>query len=229
MADRDERDRHGESRVEEMIREIQAEARMTSASTGCGAISQAVLEALRRVPRERFLPEAMQAFAYDNTALGIGHGQTISQPFIVALMTELLDLQPDDRVLEVGTGSGYQAPVLAELVSEVYSIEAVADLADAASQRLAELGYGNVRVAQGDGRQGWPDAAPFEAITVTAAAREIPPALTAQLAEGGRMVLPVGSAWGPQTLIRITRDTDGELHRRRILPVAFVPLTTGGS
>jgi protein-L-isoaspartate(D-aspartate) O-methyltransferase len=165
--------------------------------------------------------------AYDNRPLPIGHGQTISQPFVVALMTELLDLEPDDTVLEVGTGSGYQAAVLAELAGTVCSIEVIPELAHTAANALGSEGCTNVLLRTGDGGLGWPERAPFDAIIVTAAAPEIPPALVAQLRIGGRMVIPVGPRHGDQELVLLTKDTAGEVTQRNVLPVAFVPLTGG--
>ncbi|HMD83785.1 MAG TPA: protein-L-isoaspartate(D-aspartate) O-methyltransferase [Terriglobia bacterium] len=180
-----------------------------------------VLEALRKVPRHRFVPPEMQPSAYEDRALPIGLGQTISQPYVVAFMTEALELQPQDRVLEIGTGSGYQAAVLSLLVREVYSMEIVEPLGKAAEARLKEMGYANVRVRIGDGYRGWPEAAPFDAIIVTAAPPDVPPALVAQLRPGGRMVVPVGRY--VQNLIRLRRTAKG-LERESLLPVRFVPM-----
>jgi protein-L-isoaspartate(D-aspartate) O-methyltransferase len=182
-----------------------------------------VLAAMRRVPRHRFMPEDVRPHAYEDRALPIGHGQTISQPFIVASMSEQLDLQPDERVLEVGTGSGYQAAVLAELVSEVYTIEIVAPLAERADATLDELGYEKVHVRHGDGYRGWPEAAPFDAIIVTAAPDHVPQPLVDQLAVGGRLVIPVGSR-GYQDLRVITREKDG-VSEEILYGVMFVPMT----
>jgi protein-L-isoaspartate(D-aspartate) O-methyltransferase len=176
------------------------------------------------VPRHAYVHEDDEVVAYLNRPLPIGHGQTISQPFIVALMTDLLDLEPRDRVLEIGTGSGYQTAVLAELAERVYSIEAVPELATRARLRLEAAGYRNIEIRAGDGRLGWPEAAPFDAILVTAAAKEIPPALIEQLKPGGRLVIPVGPVAGPQTLYRGVRERGGRFVCARLLPVAFVPL-----
>jgi protein-L-isoaspartate(D-aspartate) O-methyltransferase len=181
-----------------------------------------VLAAMRKVPRHLFVPPEEQGEAYNDYPLAIGHGQTISQPYIVAYMTEALELKPRDRVLEIGTGSGYQAAVLAELVTEVYSIEIVEALAKEAVARLHHLGYSNVQVRAGDGYRGWPEAAPFDAIIVTAAPEHIPQPLVEQLREGGRMVLPLGS-W-EQDLVRLRRTRAG-LQREYLLPVRFVPMT----
>ena len=180
-----------------------------------------VLEALRQIPRHRFVPPDFQQLAYDDTPLPIGYGQTISQPYVVAFMTEALELQPQDRVLEIGTGSGCQAAVLSLLAREVYSMEIVEPLGRAAEARLKEMGYANVRVRIGDGYRGWPEAAPFDAIIVTAAPPDVPPALVAQLRPGGRMVVPVGRY--VQDLIRLRRTAKG-LERESLLPVRFVPM-----
>jgi len=184
-----------------------------------------VLAALGRVPRHEFVPVAERDRAYRNQPLPIGYGQTISQPYIVAVMTELLDPRPGDRVLEVGTGSGYQAAVLAELVKEVYTIEIIEPLGLAARKRLKTLGYDNVTVRIGDGYYGWPEKGPFDGIVVTAAASHVPPPLLAQLKPGGRMVIPVGSHFLTQQLVLIEKKTDGTLQTRQLLPVMFVPLT----
>jgi len=187
-----------------------------------GVVDARVLAALGSVPRHAFVPASERAHAYEDRALSIGHGQTISQPYVVALMTELAAPRAGARVLEVGTGSGYQAAVLAELGAEVYSIEIVAPLARRAAATLAQLGYDRVRVRRGDGYRGWPEAAPFEAILVTAAAPQVPPALLAQLAPGGRLVIPVGDA--EQQLEVHTRTAEG-FEVRRVVPVRFVPMT----
>ncbi len=180
-----------------------------------------VLEALRKVPRHRFVPAEMQPFAYADTPLPIGLGQSISQPAVVAFMTEALELKPQDRVLEIGTGSGYQAAVLSLLAREVYSMEIVERLGRDAKARLKQMGYANVRIRIGDGYRGWPEAAPFDAILVTAAPPDVPPALVAQLRLGGRMVVPVGR--DVQDLIRLRRTAKG-LERESLLPVRFVPM-----
>jgi len=186
-----------------------------------------LIAALRRVPRAAFVPAELGELATADTALPIGHGQTISQPFIVAFMTEQLQLEGEEKVLEIGTGSGYQAAVLAELAARVFSIERIAALADTAAERLRRLGYHNVTVKAGDGNVGWPDEAPFDAIIVTAAAHEVPAALIAQLAPGGRLVLPVEGESGEQMLTLIRRHIDGGTTRRAVLPVRFVPLLPG--
>lgn len=208
-----------------LIREIEAEARETAAWTGRARFAPSVIAALRAVRREAFVPDRVAARAYVNAPLPIGCDQTISQPFIVALMTELLALRPTDRVLEVGTGSGYQTAILAEIAGAVFSIEVIAELADRAKRTLAREGYGRVALHTGDGGAGWPGHAPFDAIIVTAAAPEIPPALVAQLRPGGRMVIPVGAPCGEQELRVLCKTPDGRVVSRTVLSVAFVPLT----
>jgi protein-L-isoaspartate(D-aspartate) O-methyltransferase len=210
-----------------LMAEIEAEMRETGRWTGRAQLSPRVAAALAKVRREAFVPPRSSDAAYANRPLPIGHGQTISQPFVVALMTDLLDLQPDDSVLEVGTGSGYQAAVLAELAAKVCSIEVIPELAHIASAALAAEGYDTVALRIGDGALGWPERAPFDAIIVTAAAPDIPSALIEQLRPGGRMVIPVGPRHGDQDLILLTKSAAGEVRRRTILPVAFVPLTAG--
>jgi protein-L-isoaspartate(D-aspartate) O-methyltransferase len=190
---------------------------------GRGITDEVVLGAMSTVPRERFVPPPLAGTAYDDSALPIDAGQTISQPYIVALMTEALELGPNDRVLEIGTGSGYAAAVLSRVAAEVWTIERHRTLVDQAIERLAGLGYDNVRIRVGDGTLGWSDAAPFDAIVVTAAAPSVPPALTDQLADGGRLVIPVGEETGDQELLRVRRTGD-ELHQDVLSPVRFVPL-----
>lgn len=189
---------------------------------GRGVRDRRVLEVLRQVPRHLFVPSPLRAYAYRDTPLAIGHGQTISQPYIVGFMSEALHLAPQDRVLEIGTGSGYQAAVLARLVREVYSIEIIEALGGSAAERLQRLGYENVKVRIGDGYQGWPEAAPFDGIIVTAAPGRIPRPLMEQLAPGGRLVIPVGKRF--QTLIRVRRTPSG-FQQEELLPVIFVPMT----
>jgi len=210
-----------------LIAEVEAETADTAGWTGRPKLSAPVLAALAAVPREDFVPAAARDAAYVNAPLPIGHGQTISQPYIVAIMTELLDLDADSVVLEIGTGCGYQAAILACIARRIYSIEYVPELAESATARLAALGYDNVEVRQGDGRAGWPEHAPFDAIIATAAGDAVPPALLDQLAPGGRLVAPVGVSHWSQKLIRVTRDKAGGLHRDDLLPVAFVPLVGG--
>jgi protein-L-isoaspartate(D-aspartate) O-methyltransferase len=208
-----------------MVRDIGAMARETAAETGRPVLSERVMAAMNKVERHRFLPAQLGASAYANIPLPIGEGQTISQPYVVALMTDLLDPRPEHRVLEVGTGSGYQAAVLAELVGRVYSIEVVEPLGRRAAQRLQELGYRNVETRIGDGYHGWPEQAPFDAIVVTAAAPRIPQPLIDQLKPGGRMVIPVGGDYSVQQLLVLDKQADGRTLTRRTLPVRFVPLT----
>jgi len=211
----------------QLVEEVAALYVETARETGLRAMSPAVRAALGKVERHRFVPESQRALAYRNHPLPIGAGQTISQPYIVALSTDLVAPRPGDKVLEVGTGSGYQAAMLAEIVSQVYSIELIEDLGREAAARLAALGYKNVEVRIGDGYQGWPEKAPFDGIVVTAAAPYVPEALVAQLAPGGRMVIPVGERHGVQELLVITKREDGSLERRSVLPVRFVPLVPG--
>jgi protein-L-isoaspartate(D-aspartate) O-methyltransferase len=211
--------------MERLLNAIRTDARMTENYTGLAEISEPVMDALRRVPREEFVPEEASHLAYQNHPLPIGHGQTISQPFIVALMTDLLDAEPEHRILEIGTGSGYQAAVLAELAAEVYSIEIIPELAATATALLERLGYSNVHVKVGDGWHGWPEEAPFDGIIVTAVAEDIPPKLVEQLAPGGRLVLPLGEPSGGQMLAVVEKQADGSIQRRDALPVQFVPLT----
>ena len=220
-------DAHARAR-DRMVDEIAAMARDTGRETGRPQFSVRVMDAMRRVARHRFVPAALEAEAYANRPLPIGGGQTISQPYIVALSTDLLDLAPTHRVLEIGTGSGYQAAVLAELVAQVLTIEIVEPLGREAAARLAELGYRNVEVRIGDGYRGWPERAPFDRILVTAAAPEVPAPLVEQLARGGRMVIPVGSSWFSQRLLLVEKRADGEIVRRNVLAVRFVPLTGPG-
>ncbi len=203
---------------------IARDAEETSFWTGRKKFSDAVMAALAKVPRHAFVPEAEIPRAYLNRPLPIGCGQTISQPLIVALMTDLLDLAPDARVLEIGTGCGYQAAVLAEVAGRVFTIETVEALARSAQKRLSALGYDNIEVRHGDGFDGWPDKAPFDAVIVTSAPDRIPHALVEQLGPGGRMVVPVGPPFGPQMLMLCAKNADGDLSTQKVLPVAFVPM-----
>ncbi len=209
----------------DLMREVERDARRTAAYTGRGAFDVAVTAAMARIERHRFVPEALVPYAYRNRPLPIGYGQTISQPYIVALMTDLLDPRPGQVALEVGTGSGYQAAVLAELGLTVYTMEIIEPLAKSAQARLAALGYDKVRVRRGDGYNGWPDHAPFDALSVTAVGDHIPPPLIAQLKPGGRMVIPVGARFMTQQLVLVKKDATGKVTTRQMLPVAFVPLT----
>ncbi|HXF67209.1 MAG TPA: protein-L-isoaspartate(D-aspartate) O-methyltransferase [Burkholderiales bacterium] len=208
-----------------LLEEIAAMARETRLETGRASFGERVMAAIAKVPRHEFVPPSERRNAYANRPLPIGHGQTISQPFIVALMTDLMEIRPGDKVLEIGTGSGYQAAVLAELAGEVYTVEIVEPLAREAAARLARLGYRNVVAKAGDGYQGWLEHAPFDAIMVTAAPREVPPPLLEQLKPGGRLVVPVGGQLGGQRLLVLTKRPDGTVARREVLAVRFVPLT----
>jgi protein-L-isoaspartate(D-aspartate) O-methyltransferase len=210
-----------------LLAEIDATYADTFRSTGLAAMSPQVRAALGKVERHRLVPPEQRALAYRNHPLPIGLGQTISQPYIVALSTDLLALRPQDVVLEVGTGSGYQAAVLAEIVSKVYSIELIEALGKEADAKLKNLGYRNIEIRIGDGYKGWPEKAPFDAILVTAAAPQVPEALVAQLKPGGRMVIPVGAFPDAQELLLLAKQADGRLERRNVLPVRFVPLVPG--
>jgi len=207
-----------------MVETIVREVGWSKIGDGSPELDPRVLEALVRVPRERFVSSDLRAEAYDNRPLPIGHDQTISQPLIVAVMTHLLHLEPDARVLEVGTGSGYQCAILAELAALVLTIEVVAELAADARARLEALGYRNIEFHLGDGAAGWPAAAPYDAILVAAAGRSVPPALLEQLKPGGRLVIPIGTDAFSQDLVLVEKDRDGRTHRRALFPVAFVPL-----
>jgi len=224
MPDAEGQDRHAAPR-KAMVDTIVALTRETAAETGRASLDSRVLTAMNKVPRHRFVPADQEPNAYANRPLPIGNGQTISQPFIVALMTDMLGLKATDRVLEIGTGCGYQAAVLAELAREVYTIEIVAPLAREAAARFAELGYRNINARSGDGYRGWPAHAPFDAIIVTAAAPEVPPALIEQLKPGGKLVIPVGAQWSGQELRVIEKDQHGKTTTRNALAVRFVPLT----
>ncbi len=209
---------------ERLLAEIERDARETESFTGRRRFSDAVMAAMAAVPRHLFVRPGDEAFAYINRPREIGYGQTISQPYIVAVMTDLLDLEATDRVLEIGTGCGYQTAVLARIAARVYSVETVKPLAEQARRRLGELGYDTVRVRHGDGHEGWPEEAPFDAVIVTAAPERIPAALCDQLKPGGRMVVPVGARFGPQVLKRGVKGEDGKVRFRSTLPVAFVPM-----
>jgi protein-L-isoaspartate(D-aspartate) O-methyltransferase len=210
---------------QQLLGEIAEDAVRTAEYTGRASFAPRTMAAIEKVPREKFVRDGDEDVAYLNMPLPIGHGQTISQPYIVALMTDLLDLDGGERVLEIGAGSGYQTAILSVLAREVFSIETVEPLARAAGEKLAHLGYANVTVKAGDGSKGWPENAPFDAIIVTAAARQgVPPDLVAQLRPGGRMVIPVGARHFAQNLMLVTKDDAGRVEERAILPVAFVPL-----
>jgi protein-L-isoaspartate(D-aspartate) O-methyltransferase len=209
----------------QLVQEVRGTMHFVSAEIGKSELDRRVLEAIGQVPRQEFVKPAYASRAYLNQPLPIGYGQTISQPFIVALMTDLLQVGAGGRVLEVGTGSGYQAAVLSDLVKEVYSIEIIPALAEEAAARLRRLGYDNVRTRTGDGYYGWPEHAPYDAIIVTAAPSQIPPPLIRQLKPGGRMVIPVGNRFLTQYLVLVEKGLDGSVHTRELLPVRFVPLT----
>ncbi len=212
---------------ETLIEAIEVEMHATARWTGRHRLAPRVRAALLAVRREAFVPPGLRAEAYANYPLRIGHGQTISQPFIVALMTDLLDPAPDHVVLEVGTGSGYQAAVLAALVRQVYSAEVIPALSAEAATALTQEGIGNVTLRVGDGAVGWPEFAPYDEIIVTAAGPEVPPALVTQLRPGGRMIIPIGEPFGDQMLVLVSKTADGGVTHRDILPVAFVPLVAG--
>ncbi|MDN5936312.1 MAG: protein-L-isoaspartate(D-aspartate) O-methyltransferase [Nitrosospira sp.] len=215
---------HGEgfeAKRHKMMEEVAADI----AANGEATLAPGVVAAMSKVERHRFVPDWLSSFAYVNRPLPIGHGQTISQPVIVALMTDLLNVKPGDSVLEIGTGSGYQAAVLAEIVKSVYSMEIIEPLGKEAAERLKSLGYDKVKVRVSDGYYGWPEAAPFDAIVVTAAASHVPPPLIKQLKPGGRMVIPLGAHFMTQYLMLVEKHEDGSITTRQILPVRFVPLT----
>ena len=212
---------------ESMVKEIEADVQSTREQLGKRSLGPQVLEAMRRVPRHEFVSNGQRRYAYENRPLPIGHGQTISQPYIVAVMTDLLDVGKEDTVFELGTGSGYQAAILAECAREVYSVEIIEELGETARERLKRLGYDNVQVRVGDGYYGWKEHAPFDAIMVTAAGSHIPPPLVEQLKPGGRMVIPIGGSFMTQQLMLVEKTMDGKIKTRQVLPVAFVPLTGG--
>jgi len=211
--------------VERMMLDIEMEVRETRSLIGKAHLDGRVMRAMRQVPRHEFVPPDMLELAYRNGPLAIGCGQTISQPYIVALMTDLLNIGEDSVVLEVGTGSGYQSAVLAQIAKQVYSLEIIAELADQAVRRLRRLGYANVHVRTGDGYYGWSEYAPFDGIIVTAAAVEVPTPLIEQLKPGARLVIPVGAPYMAQELCIVTKDPTGGISQRDVLGVAFVPMT----
>ncbi len=220
----DSRDPHAVQRAA-LVREIAAMARATGYETGRPVFSKSVMAAMGKVERHRFVPANQERYAYENRPLPIGHGQTISQPYIVALMSELAAPQPGDVVLEVGTGSGYQAAVLAELAAKVYTIEIVEPVGKQGATNLQAAGYRNVYPRIGDGYHGWPEVAPFDSILVTAAAPEVPPALIEQLKPGGQLIIPVGGRSDVQELLVIVKNADGSTTTKKTIPVRFVPLT----
>ncbi len=210
-----------------MVRVIRSEFRATRGYLGDVRIDERVFDVMGRVARHELVPEKQRRYAYENRPLPIGHGQTISQPYIVALMTMLLEPEPGDSILEIGTGSGYQAAVLAGLVARVYSVEIIEPLGKRAREDLRRLDYDNVKTRIGDGYYGWSSHAPYDGIVVTAAASHVPPPLIQQLKPGGSMVIPVGSRFMTQQLVLIKKAADGEITTHQILPVRFVPLTGG--
>ena len=210
--------------VKHMIADIESEVAFTRRQIGRNELAPEVMSAMRNTPREEFVPEDLRPYAYDNGPLPIGHGQTISQPYIVALMTDLLQPAQEHYVLEIGTGSGYQTAILSQLVKKVYSIELIKELAEAAAERLQRLHYLNIETRTGNGYLGWPEHAPYDSIIVTAAASHIPQALIKQLKPGGRMVIPVGLPYMHQELMLIEKDEEDNTHIKDILGVAFVPL-----
>jgi len=208
-----------------MIHQINQMALDTGIETGRTRFEERVMEVMEQVPRHQFVPDSEKTHAYENRPLPIGYGQTISQPYIVALMTDLLKIDDNDVVLEIGTGSGYQAAILSKLVKKIYTIEIIEELGQAAQERLTKLGYNNVNVKIGDGYYGWEEAAPFDGIIVTAAASQIPPPLIEQLKPGGRMIIPIGEPLVVQHLTLVEKNQQGNIETRNILPVAFVPFT----
>ena len=210
---------------ERLVIEISQDVMDTSGYIGKNALDERVMRAIGTVGRHHFVPDKLQSQAYENRPLPIGFGQTISQPYIVALMTDLMKLEQDDVVLEIGTGSGYQAAILSRLVAQVYSIEIIPELAKSSSQRLRRLGFANVAVKNADGYYGWQEHAPYDAIIVTAASSHIPPPLVSQLKPGGVLVIPVGPVFQVQQLSLVSKSMDGKLKTRQVLPVRFVPFT----
>jgi protein-L-isoaspartate(D-aspartate) O-methyltransferase len=210
-----------------MVRVIQGHAVSLPEAGDSDGISAAVLDVMRKMPRHRFVPERLIPQAYRDGPLPIGHGQTISQPFIVALMTHLLKAGPEATVLEIGTGSGYQAAVLARLVKRVCTIEIIPELGETAARLIEDLGYDNVQMKIADGYFGWQECGPFDGIMVTAAAGHVPPPLIKQLKPGGRMVIPIGGVFGPQYLTLVEKTASNQLKTRQLLPVRFVPFTRG--
>ncbi len=213
------------SQRQQMVREIRQNVADTTRYIGRSALNERVMSAMGTVPRHEFVPPSMISSAYENRPLSIGHGQTISQPYIVALMTDLIDPDEEDTVLEIGTGSAYQAAILSELVKKVYSIEIIEVLGLSARKRLQQLGYDNVETRIGDGYYGWPEQGPFDAIVVTAAASHIPPPLVQQIKPGGIMLIPVGNRFQVQQLTLVRKDAEGGVITQQVLPVRFVPLT----
>lgn len=213
--------KHGRQR---MIDDIESEVAYTRSMIGRDHLDPRVMAVMQEVPRDEFVPPGLKKFAFDNGPLSIGHGQTISQPYIVALMTDLLQIQPEHTILEIGTGSGYQTAILSLLCRQVYTMEVVPELSETAKRHFEEMGYGNIEAQIGNGYGGWPEHAPYDGIIVTAAAAYIPPALIEQLSLGGRLVIPVGQPYSYQELMLVEKDQEGNSHTRDILGVAFVPL-----
>jgi protein-L-isoaspartate(D-aspartate) O-methyltransferase len=211
--------------LQRMLNDIEMEVHLTRHLIGKNSLNDRVMTAMKKVPRHEFLPPDLRYCAYDNGPAPIGSGQTISQPYIVALMSDLLDTKPSDIILEIGTGSGYQAAVLSHLVQQVYSVEIIEDLSTTARKRLDKLGYSNVEVRNGDGYFGWPEHAPYDGIIVTAAAPHIPQPLIDQLRTGARLVIPVGFPYSYQELMVVEKRTNGEIETQMVLGVSFVPLT----
>ena len=210
---------------QQMVAAIEDDVQITAKYIDKKSFNTLVLQAMNTVPRHEFVPANMRSVAYENRPLPIGFGQTISQPYIVALMTDLLQPQPGQRVLEIGTGSGYQAAILSQLVAEVYSIEIIEELGKSTTQLLTRLDYDNIKTRIADGYDGWPQHAPFDSIIVTAAISHIPPPLVKQLKNGGRMVIPVGTRFQTQYLTLVEKDKQGKVTSRQLLPVIFVPFT----
>ena len=212
---------------QQLIADIEDDVRATVKYINKKSLNKRVMQVMGTIPRHKFVPENMRSSAYKNQPLPIGYGQTISQPYIVALMTDLLQPQQEHRVLEIGTGSGYQAAVLSQLVEHVYSIEIIEELGKSSTKLLSQLGYDNIGTRIADGYDGWSEHAPFDGIIVTAAISHIPPPLVKQLKKGGRMVIPVGTRFQTQYLTLVEKDKQGAVTTRQVLPVAFVPFTGG--
>lgn len=210
--------------VKRLLDGIKSEVRYTESYIGKSKLDKRVMQAMAKVPREKFVPQNLQACAYDNGPLPIGHGQTISQPYIVALMTDLLDLKPQYQVLEIGTGSGYQTAILAQLCKKVFSVERIVELSKQAVERFEKLNYKNIETLVSDGYLGWQEHAPYDGIIVTAAATHIPQPLIDQLKPGGNLVIPVITSYFGQSLLLVKKKMDGEIETKDILDVAFVPL-----
>jgi protein-L-isoaspartate(D-aspartate) O-methyltransferase len=216
-----------QARRANMVAVVEMLIEATSAATGVAALDPRVAGAMRKVPRDRFLPPVLRELAYADTPLPLGHGQNLAQPYLAALMTQMLDVKPGEKVFETGTDVGYHAAILSELGAEVYSVEIVGPLLDVARKVLPALGYGKVRLRQGDGYSGWPEHAPYDAILVKESSLEVPPALLRQLKEGGRMAIPLGPPEGPQFLTLIEKQANGRLRQKRYLPVRFTPFQGG--